>query len=576
MSYMFAKFDRQKSAKSTDLGSSSSEETLLDLADGLISSQPARGVDALASAVTVADGSAFGFGLAVAATTTTLKTTTPSVVTASTTPTATATPTATKLPAWVSSIKTAAIQSDVATAVADGTITYAELVKVFSDVASSLTSAKSTLSATQFADLKTLVADLANGVSTSAYLTALAGSLVGGSKANATWTGGAATSVALGNLAAGSTATQLNELIGKWFLGSDLPASRFTLSGYGTYTVSYSAVSKPLFASSGPTMNDVNQGFIGDCFLLASLAEVADQNSSLIKSMFTDNGNGSYGVKFYVNGSATWVTVNTSLANGGTIFNYCGTDVWASLAEKAYAELQTSGTVTGNIYNYGNSWTTIGNGGAPEYALEEITGASQITDFCSAKGSWTCNVYNSSLSRVGYSAGLSNASVLNTLIADIAAGDDVVLSSYTNARDSSGKTTLVAGHAMSIYGWDGATGLLQVRNPWGTEPGQTWATTFEVSLATLLAAGDVITVDNVGAGTMATTKTSSTGTTSTVKAVADLAGGATDPTVGISLEATATLFAQSIASVTSGTSSTAMVAMSLTSVTTSTLASPLG
>jgi hypothetical protein len=103
-------------------------------------------------------------------------------------------------------------------------------------------------------------------------------------------------------------------------------------------------------------------------------------------------------------------------------------------------------------------------------------------------------------------------SVLDTLAADLAKGDDVILSSYTNARDSSGKITLVASHAMSIYGFDSTTGMLEVRNPWGTASGQSWDTTFEVSLATLLADGDTITVDNVGNKTAAPVLTAQTAT----------------------------------------------------------------
>jgi len=117
------------------------------------------------------------------------------------------------------------------------------------------------------------------------------------------------------------------------------------------FSVSYSTSSKPLFASGGPSMNDVNQGYLGDCYLLSGLAEVAYQNSSLISSMFTANGNGTYGVRFYVNGQAEYVTVDSSLANGGNIFNHGGSDIWASLAEKAYAQLQASGVVTGNSVN---------------------------------------------------------------------------------------------------------------------------------------------------------------------------------------------------------------------------------
>ncbi len=51
---------------------------------------------------------------------------------------------------------------------------------------------------------------------------------------------------------------------------------------------------------------------------------------------------------------------------------------------------------------------------------------------------------------------------------------------------------------MSIDGYDTTTNMLEIRNPWGTEAGQYWDTTFEVSLSTLLADGDVITADNMG------------------------------------------------------------------------------
>ena len=47
------------------------------------------------------------------------------------------------------------------------------------------------------------------------------------------------------------------------------------MSGVRSFTVSYSAVSNPVFGASGPSMNVINQGYLGDCYLLSSLAEVA-------------------------------------------------------------------------------------------------------------------------------------------------------------------------------------------------------------------------------------------------------------------------------------------------------------
>jgi hypothetical protein len=85
--------------------------------------------------------------------------------------------------------------------------------------------------------------------------------------------------------------------------------------------------------------------------------------------------------------------------------------------------------------------------------------------------------------------------VFAALAADLTAGDDLILSSYTNAVDlANGEQTLVADHALSIYGINASTGVLDIRNPWGVEAGQYWETTFAVSLSTLLADGDTISV----------------------------------------------------------------------------------
>jgi hypothetical protein len=278
------------------------------------------------------------------------------------------------------------------------------------------------------------------------------------------------------------------------------------MSGASTFTVTYSANSTALYGTGGvPSMNDINQGYLGDCYYESALAEVAYKNPSIIESMITSNGNNTYGVRFYVNGIADYVTVSNMLADGGLIFNTTsgGEGLWASLAEQAYAQIQASGDITGNgsAYNYGNSFSTIGNGGYPEYTLAEVTGATQITDFNASRSSWTKDVYNNSINYVSGASGLSTATVLTSIASALTAGDDVLLGSYTNAYDSNGKQTLVSDHELSIYGYDSSTGNLEIRNPWGTESsGQYWDTTFEVSLSTLLADGDQITMDNAGTG----------------------------------------------------------------------------
>ena len=399
-------------------------------------------------------------------------------------------------PSWISSLTDSVIKADMTAAFAGGTVSETAMAKLFSDLAAELTANKTTLSASQLTDLKIIATNLNVGENASSYLTYITDALIDGNAANAKWTGGVASSTTLGNLVVGCTATQVAELDGKWFLGTDRPSSSVAMSGASTFNVSYSAVVNPLFGASGPSMNDVNQGYLGDCYLLSSLAEVAKQDPALIGSMITNNGNNIYGVRFFVNGSAEYVTVDNDLPNGGAIFN-SATNIWASLVEKAYAQVQASGVITGNSVNYGNSFSTIGNGGAPEYALEEITGASAITDFYANGSSWVKYVYNDAFSVQAATSGLTTASVLATLATDLGYGYDAVLSSRTDATDSSGRTTLVTGHAMSIYGYDSATGLLEIRNPWGSESWQYWDTTFEVSLNTLLGDGDTISVDNM-------------------------------------------------------------------------------
>ncbi len=398
---------------------------------------------------------------------------------------------------WTASLKDPVLTADFSSF--GGAVTEAEVTKALEDLAHELTTSETTLTSSQLADLKTIAANIGS-TGASPYLQFIVNAFVNGDAANATWTGGAANAVPLGNLAAGETVAKLDELVGKWFLGTDLPSSTVAMEGYRPFSVTYSTVTKPLYAAGGPSASDVDQGYLGDCYLLSALAEVASQNPSAIESMITNNGDGTYGVRFFVNGQACYVTVNAELADGGTIFNY-GSDLWASLVEEAYAEAQPQGVSTGNLSG-GNSFSVIGSGGQPAYTLEEITGATAITEFApGSSATWTRLSLNSSLSLTNWTSRQSSASTLSTLAADLAVGDDLVLSSYTNGKDSFGRTTLVADHAMSIMSYDAATGDLVIRNPWGTEPGQTWDTTFEVSLNALLADGDWITADNAGTAT---------------------------------------------------------------------------
>ena len=253
-------------------------------------------------------------------------------------------------PSFLSELHNARIRADVADALgAHDSLSYHGMLQVL-DAA-----AVGGMTASKFGALETLVSlmNAPDGISTSAYVQDISHSLIDGDPANAYWTGGGSKHSALGNLSATSTQTHVDELIGKWFLGTDLPSINYKGSPDATYEVHKG----PLFAADGvPSYHDVNQGYVGDCYFLSTLAEVALQDPSAIESMIKNNGNGTYGVRFFIDGHADYVTVNNELpvlndgspwANGSTLKFANGANgqpVWAELVEKAFAQLNADQT----------------------------------------------------------------------------------------------------------------------------------------------------------------------------------------------------------------------------------------
>jgi len=383
-------------------------------------------------------------------------------------------------PAWVTTLSDAGLRADMISVVADGIVTYSEMLTVVTDLGTSLAGAVSGLSASQFSDLKAITANWNNGVTMSSYVDDILNRFVNGDVANTYYTGGG-TATALGNMGVGSTVTQFNQLVGKWFLGSDLPSPSMTMNG-STITVTYKPSTAPLFGVAGPLASDINQGYLNDCYLLAPLASIARNNPSLISSMFVDNGNRTYGVRFFTGGKEDWVTVNSYLPMTGAHYSFNGAynnvgNIWVDLIEKAYVQINTQGVFTGNYYaNFGNSFSTIGNGGIPDSAFQAVTGT-KISRYIVA----------------------NDAQTINALVTALAVKNDVSLCSWTNSYDSAGYQCLVAGHVMSVVGYDAATGKVTILNPWGTKTGQTYRTTFEVNLSQLVGTGDYFSIDSVAA-----------------------------------------------------------------------------
>ena len=187
---------------------------------------------------------------------------------------------------------------------------------------------------------------------------------------------------------------------------------------------------------------------MGDCWLMASLAEVAARDPADIQSMFTAAGttveNGSvvdlYTVRFYNSaGVAGYFTVDTELPAGGTYYDQATNGVlWVALAEKAYAEANGAGWVTTG-FEGSDSYNAL-NGGDPAWALQAITGKP------------------------------ANDYVVNptNIAAAWNAGQLIVLGSSPNANDN-----LIVGdsegtHAYAVVGYStSSTTPFELYNPWG-------------------------------------------------------------------------------------------------------------
>jgi hypothetical protein len=98
---------------------------------------------------------------------------------------------------------------------------------------------------------------------------------------------------------------------------------------------------------TGPTMQDINQGFSEDCYFLSTLQSLAQVQPGKLEQMAVDLGDGTYAVQFMRGGKATYVRVDADLPTspyGGLYYARTGGsgDEWAPIMEKAYAYFRTA------------------------------------------------------------------------------------------------------------------------------------------------------------------------------------------------------------------------------------------
>jgi hypothetical protein len=328
----------------------------------------------------------------------------------------------------------------------------------------------------------------ANAITTSAYVKQMFDNVVLGNTANA----------AIGDLTANSTSAQTTSLIGKWFQGTDNP----TINSGSQYE---SFASESLFANGAPSASDINQGNVTDSAFLSSLSSLAATNPNAIENMFTDNGNGTYGVRFYLNGQAQYVTVDSQLAvmnsgtaNDGSSLEYDNStngSKWGQLAEKAYAEFLSEV-----------------NGGSNDMANLQMDGDSflysglneSLADFSQTSlQDVSTTQYNLTSDTAANSHYTAMKNFLGTQITTaLSSGNAVTMN--CNASGFTGQVfetnDLVADHSFAVTAYNATTQTVTLDNPWNAD-GSHVTTKFTMSLDDLAAEGVTF---NVNGGTIMT------------------------------------------------------------------------
>ena len=197
---------------------------------------------------------------------------------------------------------------------------------------------------------------------------------------------------------------------------------------------------RPLFASSGPTADDIRQGQVGDCYFLSVLSSVAEVDPWTIRQTVADLGDGTYAVHFRRGGRDTFIRVDADLptnAWGGLAYSNFGREgsLWVAVVEKAYAFLRTG---AGSYASLDQGW------------MDESYNALGLAH----RSTWSFS---------------SGEALLELLERELKAGKSVTYAAGSPREDAS----LIGYHAYMVEevmrNDSGAPVAVRLRNPWGTD-----------------------------------------------------------------------------------------------------------
>ena len=154
-------------------------------------------------------------------------------------------------------------------------------------------------------------------------------------------------------------------------------------SGGGTIVVMGSKYNEgSLYGAGGPSMNDIQQNSFGDCYFVATLGAVANENPNMIRNAIKyDEKSQSFNVTLYdakgqpqvFNVTEKEIDANIGMGGGSRQDNggFLTAPLWPDVMEVAYAKQLDSNHSDGLDEGY----TDLANGGWPADAMQSITGS---------------------------------------------------------------------------------------------------------------------------------------------------------------------------------------------------------
>ena len=107
------------------------------------------------------------------------------------------------------------------------------------------------------------------------------------------------------------------------------------------HSSNHDASDLPLFAKE-PTVDDIEQRLLGDCYLQAALISMVQQDPQAIKRCMRDNGNGTVTVRFFKKDAPEqplipkYVTVTKTVPKSLGMDTFSANNLWVQMIEKAY------------------------------------------------------------------------------------------------------------------------------------------------------------------------------------------------------------------------------------------------